>query len=159
MRLYRLGQEAYAEHVLRGEGGLAQSGRWHTLGCRVVYCASVEALSVLEVRVNFGNRLPSVPYVMHTIEVPEEAIIAIEPKSLPADWNAVPLEPASQRLGADWLGSLGSLGLRVPSIHSRTDYNVLLNPLHPSCERVRVLDRYRYSFDHRLFAMPGVRSH
>jgi RES domain-containing protein len=159
VRVYRLGQEAYSAHVLQGEGGLVQSGRWHTLGRRVIYCASVEALSVLEVRVNLGNELPSVSYVMHTIEVPDEVVSAIELKSLPPDWNAVPLEPASQRFGDDWLGSVGSLGLRVPSIHTRTDFNVLLNPAHPDFHRARVVERHPYSFDRRLFAVSAPRRH
>ena len=159
MRLYRLGQEAYSAHVLQGEGGLVQSGRWHTVGRRVVYCASVEALAVLEVRVNLGNKPPSVSYVMHTIEVPDEVVSAMVLGSLPPDWNAVPLEPASQRLGDDWLSSLGSLALRVPSIHTRTDFNVLLNPAHPDFQRARVLECHPYGFDRRLFAPAIPRRH
>lgn len=159
MRLYRLGQEAYSAQVLQGEGGLLQSGRWHSLGRRIVYGASVEALAVLEVRVNLGNELPSVAYVMHTIEVPDEVVSAISPESLPPDWNAVPLEPPAQRFGDDWLSSLGSLGLRVPSVHSRTDFNVLLNPAHPDFHRARVLERHPYSLDPRLFGVSIRRRH
>lgn len=159
MRLYRLGQEAYSARVLEGEGGLTQSGRWHTLGRRIVYCATVEALAVLEVRVNLGNKLPSVAYLMHTLEVPDEAVSAVALQSLPPDWDAVPLEAASQRFGDDWLRSLGSLSLRVPSIHSRTDFNVLINPAHPAFHRARVLERHPYSFDRGLFAPLTPRRH
>lgn len=157
MWLYRLCKEAHSPDVLSGEGGLVDRGRWHSRGRRVVYCASVEALAVLEVRVSLGNEVPSVPYLMHIIEVPDAAVSAIDTRSLPPDWNAVPAESASRRIGDVWLISLGSAGLRVPSIHTRTDFNVLLNPAHPEFSRARVLERHPYPFDRRLLPAPSPR--
>ncbi len=128
-----------------------QAGRWHTRGRRVVYCASVEALAVLEVRVHLGSDLPKVPYVMHTVELPDDEVGVVPLKSLPSDWNAMTLRAGTQAIGDEWLASRRSLALRVPSAHSRTDYNVLISPSHPGADRVRIVGHYRYSFDRRLF--------
>lgn len=159
MRLYRLCKETHSADVLSGQGGLLDGGRWHSKGRRIVYCATVEALAVLEVRVNLGSEMPAVRYVMHGIELPDEEVAEIAGKRLPATWSALPAGADTQELGDEWLSSGRILALRVPSIHSRTDYNVLLNPAHPSQERVRVLDRYQYPFDHRLFAVPSPAPH
>lgn len=159
MRLYRLCKEVHSADVLQGQGGLIDWGRWHSRGRRIVYCATVEALAVLEVRVNLGSETPAARYVMHTLELPDEDVTEIAWELLPANWNAVPSRADSQKVGDEWLSSVRSLGLLVPSVHSRTDFNVLLNPAHSSHERVHVLDRYHYSFDHRLFAMPGLHRH
>ena len=159
MRLYRLCKEAHSADLLQGQGGLIDWGRWHSTGRRIVYCATVEALAVLEVRVNLGNEMPAARYVMHTVELPGEDVTEIASELLPPSWSAVPSGADSRKVGDEWLSSGRSLGLRVPSVHSRTDFNVLLNPEHSSHERVHVLDRYLYSFDNRLFAIPGLRRH
>ncbi|MGH8544168.1 MAG: RES family NAD+ phosphorylase [Gammaproteobacteria bacterium] len=52
MHVYRLCKEAYSENLLQGDGGRLADGRWHRLGRRIVYCASSEALAVLELRVH-----------------------------------------------------------------------------------------------------------
>jgi RES domain-containing protein len=128
-----------------------QAGRWHSRGRPVVYCASVEALAVLEVRVHLGSDLPRVPYLMHTVELPDDDLAVVPPKSLPRDWNAMTLRAGTQAIGDEWLASGRSLALRVPSVHSRTDYNVLLSPGHSGAGRVRIVGRYRYAFDRRMF--------
>ncbi len=151
MHLYRLGQETHSERMLQGEGGLMQAGRWHSRGRRVVYCASVEALAVLEVRVHLGSDLPRVPYLMHTVELPDDDLGVVPLKSLPPDWNAMTLRAGTQAIGDEWLASGRSLALRVPSVHSHTDYNVLLSPSHPGADRVRIVGRHRYAFDRRKF--------
>lgn len=151
MLVYRLCKERYSAHVLSGEGGMDADGRWHSRGRRIVYCATAEALAVLELRVHVGRFIPAAAYVMHEIEVPDDSLERLDGSALPGDWRAVPQGAATQTLGDDWLRSGRSLALRVPSIHSTSDENVLVNPLHPQAARTRVLARRPYVFDRRLF--------
>jgi RES domain-containing protein len=149
VHIYRLCKKEYSEDLLQGEGGRLSDGRWHTVGRRIVYCASSEALAVLELRVHLGRYFPHSDYLMHTIEIPDECI-----ESYPAQaqgWNAVPHTATSQAIGDEWLKSRRGVALRVPSVHSQSDTNILLNPEHPDIQRVRTLARSRYGFDHRLF--------
>lgn len=151
MRLYRLCKARYSGDVLGGEGGLTADGRWHTAGRRVVYCATSEALAVLEVRVHVGRFVPHHAYAMHVIDVPDRLIETLAPERVPAEWNAVPHTAASQAIGDAWLTRGRTPGLRVPSVHSRSDANVLLNPVHREHGRLRLVEAAPYRFDARLF--------
>lgn len=151
MYVYRLCKRFYSKDVLDGQGGLNAAGRWHNQGHRVVYCASSEALAVLELRVHLGSYVPHSPYVMHTIDVPGGVITEMGAEALPLEWDAVPHTGTSLAVGDEWLESARSVALRVPSIHTETDRNVLLNAVHGEFGRVRVLAHRIYRFDHRLF--------
>lgn len=151
MRIYRLCKEKYSSGVLEGEGGRIAAGRWHSQGRPIVYCASSEALAVLEVRVHVGRYVPSAPYVMHAIDVADTCIESLEADDLLAGWNAVPYSTTSQRIGEEWLASRRTLALRVPSVHSGSDTSVLLNPEHADIRSVDVAARTPYAFDRRLF--------
>jgi RES domain-containing protein len=59
--------------------------------------------------------------------------------------------------GADsWLQSGSSLALEVPSVHSSTETNVLINPAHPDFAQLVIGIRFHFAFDHRL-TDPDVR--
>lgn len=150
MRVFRLCKRKYSPTVLSGQGALIVSGRWHSAGTPVVYCATSEALAVIELRVNLGRFVPREPFDMHAIELPESSVTRLENPDWPADWNAVPPARSAQQVGDAWLVSMTSLALRVPSIHSRSDFNVLINPAHPAIREVRVADSWPYRFDDRL---------
>jgi RES domain-containing protein len=150
VHIYRLCKTEYSEDLLQGEGGRLADGRWHTVGRRIVYCASSEALAILELRVHLGRYIPHSDYLMHTIDVPDDCIESLPP-TLAKGWNAVPHTAVSQAIGDQCLRSRRRLALRVPSVHSQSDTNVLLNPEHPDIQRVRILARSQYHFDRRLF--------
>jgi len=152
MQIYRLCKERYSATVLSGEGGLHADGRWHTQGQPIVYCASSEALAVLELRVHFGNFLPRDPLTMHAIDVPDSLVESIALDTLPAACNAVPHSSISQGLGDAWLAQRRSAALRVPALHSATEFNVLLNPRHDLRSSITVRRTWTCRFDPRLIA-------
>jgi len=151
VHIYRLCKKEYSEGVLQGEGGRLADGRWHTVGRRIVYCASSEALAVLELRVHLGRYIPHSAYLMHTIDIPDDCIESLDPNALAKGWNAVPHTAVSQAIGDEWLKSGRGLALRVPSVHSQSDTTIPFNPDHPDIRRACVLARSGYEFDRRLF--------
>jgi RES domain-containing protein len=151
MLVYRLCKQRYSAGVLSGAGGLQADGRWHTLGKPIVYCATSESLAVLELRVHVGNWLPRDAFAMHEIEIANKNVTALKTPLLPDGWNAVPHTQASQQLGDAWLTKNQALALRVPSIHSSTEFNVLINPMHPKHKEVKVKRMWQYRFDARMF--------
>jgi RES domain-containing protein len=157
MRIYRLCKEAYSASVLTGDSGLFADGRWHTQGKRIVYCTSSEALAAVEVRVHIGAYLPKDTFVMHALEISESAVERLKVDALPAGCDAVPHTRSSQDIGDLWLSSQRSGALETPSIHSRTDRNVLLNPSHSQSRQTRIVDSWIYRFDARLFSLPLLR--
>jgi RES domain-containing protein len=152
MRVFRLCKQTYSKTVLSGEGGLVVDGRWHSVGRRIVYTASSEALAVLEVRVHLGRLVPQTPYAVHVIEVPDTQIKVLGPRALKKGWNAVPPRAHTRRVGDEWLRANSAAALSVPSIHSATDRNILINPAHPAASGIELLDVIPYHFDSRLFA-------
>ncbi len=152
MRIYRLCKSRYSSSVLSGAGGLHADGRWHTQGQFIVYCASSESLAVLELRVHVGHFLPRESYTMHAIDVADTLIETSAPESLPTGWNSVPHSQDSQEVGDTWLKNLRSCVLRVPSIHSSTEFNMLINPRHQPATSILVGGAWLYNFDLRLFA-------
>src|SRR5262249_11152368 len=141
VRVFRLCKKLYSASVLSGAGGLQSGGRWHTEGRRIVYCATSEALAVLEVRVHVGRVAPRAAFVMHEISIPDELIYALPARELPAQWNSVPHAATTQAKGDAWLMKAKHLALRLPTVHSRHDWTVLINPAHEAARQVKVVKR------------------
>jgi RES domain-containing protein len=88
---------------------------------------------------------------MHEIHVPDGAVLTLQKKQWPEQWNSVPQLPETQTLGDRWIAEARHAALKVPSVHSRSDWNVLINPEHEAARRIKVARRWAYTFDARLF--------
>jgi RES domain-containing protein len=73
----------------------------------------------------------------------------ISTEELPPDWWAEAM--ATRGLGDEWIRSASSLALRVPSVPIRSEWNVLLNPLHPRIAEVGIDPPQPFVFDARMF--------
>lgn len=150
MLCYRIVKPAHAASALSGEGARVFGGRWNPPGRACVYTAESRALAVLEMLVHLTGRSRALPYRLLTVEVPDDSLVGT--LQLPAGWGATPGGRASQGLGEDWLRSGEAVALRVPSVIIPEEFNLLLNPLAPGYERVRVLDERDFQLDLRLAA-------
>jgi RES domain-containing protein len=98
--LWRIGNRA----SLAGEGGLRASGRWHTRGKRVVYCAESPAAALLEILVHFEIEIGELParYRLLKVNAPDDLQIdRVSPTDLGPDW--VEDVPATRAIGDTWL--------------------------------------------------------
>jgi RES domain-containing protein len=122
-------------------GSTARSGwRWNDKRTEILYAAEVQSLSILEVAARPGwDRVSEL--AIAAITVPDGTVFDPDDLgiTLPSNWNLRPVGPDSQRVGAEFLAAvdreagLGGLGrrvcgLRVPSVISTVDHNVLLDP-------------------------------
>lgn len=149
MLAYRICRRPHA--ALDGLGGLHTSGRWHRKGHPVVYAASSAALAALEVLVHVDPLGAPSDLRLLTIDVPPHVSSeTIHPASLPRRWAAVPAPRALQRLGTEWLTSLRSAVLVVPSAVIPIERNVLLNPRHRDAAQARIVGNESFTFDTRL---------
>lgn len=141
MRVVRLSKRKY--QVLDGFGAALTGGRWNSPSRRLVYTASSSALAVLE-------------YLVHLEELPQDLILSFVdiPDSLEieeVEW--VPADPhASQQMGDEWLASLSSPVLRVPSVIAPDSFNYLLNPSHSRFGEISVSKTSLFAFDGRLLS-------
>jgi RES domain-containing protein len=143
----------FSQHAsLDGRGGLFASGRWHTRGHEILYCAPNPAAALLEVMVHgavgspeaFGN------FQFLKIDVPDSVSIErMDEAQLPSDW-VIGLE-ATRALGDGWLRAERAAVLIVRSVLVPETYNALINPRHRDAEQLRLLSAVTYPLDSRLF--------
>ena len=151
MVVHRLAKKKYAHDPLGGAGALLVGGRWHHKGSRIVYCAQTLSLASLEFFVNFEVLYKAIELVAIEIDLPDPLVENLPPASLPSNWDETPPAPATDDIGTEWLKTSRSAGLRVPSVLTRGEYNVLINPAHADFKRVRVVSVNDYKYDTRMW--------
>lgn len=144
----------FSRHVgLDGQGGLVASGRWHTRGRRILYCAPDPATALLEVLVHSAVRTPEAleGFQFLKIEVPDEiSIERVEDRLLPGDWSAQ-LE-VTRAWGDRWLREGLHPVLLVRSVLVPETWNALVNPLHRQALAITTLAQIRFPLDARVIA-------
>lgn len=122
---------------LDSSGSIGGAGwRFNDVHTEILYTAEVEALAILEVAVRPGWETVR-QVLIGTIELPDGLVV--EPRDLgimlPSNWNARPVAPDSRSLAREFLSAIALMaesskpfGLRVPSVLSNSDYNVLIDP-------------------------------
>ncbi|OYQ33820.1 hypothetical protein CHU95_14260 [Niveispirillum lacus] len=128
---------------LSGEGARLHGGRWNQPGLPVAYLAETAALAVLEVRVHLDLSPDLLPddYVLSRVALDGLAVERVD--DLPPDTAAY---------GTDWLRSVRTPVLSVPSLIVPESRNLLLNPAHPEANGARITGSRAFSFDRRLWA-------
>ena len=155
MKLWRIAAETrkYAADDLSGAGAAASPGRWNDDNEPVVYCAPAMAMAVLETAAHIDDAaLPLNKYLVE-MDVPHEVWLRREEvhiTALPATWAAIPAGRGSVTFGSDWLASLRSPILLVPSVIVPEEPIALINPAHGDAARIsaKVIRLFEYN---RLF--------
>ena len=151
MLLYRLGRRRYARS-LTGVGAALYPGRWNSEHVPMIYCGSSGALCALEVLVHIDRDRPPLDIVISTLIVPDEApMYTPGRRQLPRGWVAKHYSTHVQEFGDRFIHDKKHLVLRVPSAVVPSEFNYLLNPLHPEIDNVKVSSVVPFTFDTRLF--------
>lgn len=150
---YRIQKSKYNTSTLSGEGASKSPGRWNIQGVPMVYTSPTISLCILELRVHIDQSLfPYLPlHSLIALEIPDKCITEISQDQLPADWNAIPMTLTSQSFLTPYIESNSSLGFKLPSVVSPSEYNIVLNPKHPDIDKVTIRDIVPFAFDFRLF--------
>lgn len=153
--LWRIAKDTpdYKASDLSGGGAKAMGGRWNSKGLPVVYAASTIALATLETLAHLGDNIAIRNAFLVRIVVPKSLWAArqtIDAASLPLTWVAEPPGAASIGCGDAWLRANTGALMLVPSIIVPEEYNVLINPGHPSAARITAAVTRQYIYDPRL---------
>ena len=127
------------------------SGRWHTRGKRVVYCAQNPAAALLEILVHFEIEIRDLParYRLLKIEVPDDVRIErVTFGELPGDWSE--RTDVTRAIGDTWLARGSTALLSVPSAIVPETFNVLLNPAQQDADRIVIAQTTEHALDLRL---------
>lgn len=126
-------------------------GRWNSPGKPVIYGAITYAGAMLEVLVH--ARIGKLPMSHLSIVAEVPAGVSIEIMTLQAmepGWDAQESRVA-RAIGDLWLREQRSAILLVPSIVTRDDGNVLVNPMHPDASKIHLSAPQAVAWDQRLF--------
>jgi len=155
VKLWRIAAETrqYSATDLSGGGAANRPGRWNDDKEPVVYCAPAIAMAVLETAAYVDDSGLPLNRFLVEIDVPD-AVWAkreeIDSAKLPAAWAAIPAGRASVKVGSNWLSSLASPILLLPSVIVPEESVSLINPKHPDASKItaKVLRLFEYN---RLF--------
>jgi RES domain-containing protein len=154
MLVWRLCRGLYAAEAFSGEGARRYGGRWNSRGVPMIYCSSSLALAAIELFVHLDPSQAPEDLVSIAATLPEgEPARTLAPDELPQGWWAD--QAATRVLGDAWIRSAASLALKVPSVPIRSEWNVLLNPLHPRMAELRIDSPRPFIFDARMFERTG----
>lgn len=165
MKLYRArawrGVGPATFDALDAAGSIGGAGwRFNDARTKILYTTTVEALAILEVAVRPGwENVKQV--LIATIEIPDGRVV-VPPDlgiELPSNWNARPVAPDSRSIAREFLTAITAipvrlrpLGLRVPSVLSKSDHNVLLDPSRVELFSARLTHRLPFN---TLLLTPG----
>lgn len=149
MKVYRLGRTRHSND-LSGEGARLFGGRWNHVMIPCLYTSSTKALAVLEYTVNIN--IDDIPRALSlvTLEIPDDAIKATTMADLPGDWSAKPAPYSTKEWGSSWLKSAADLAIAVPSVVIPSEWNYLINPIHPGMADCRILEVEDFVYDTRI---------
>ena len=151
MKVFRICRERFAQDAFTGEGARRFGGRWNTRGVPMVYCSSSLALAAIELFVHLEPNLQPDDLVSIAATLPAgEPAQQLTPEALPPEWRADDFEPL-RNLGDAWIREKTSLALQVPSAPLHSEWNILVNPLHPTIAQIKIHPPRPFHFDARMF--------
>ncbi len=131
---------------LDSSASVARDGwRFNDKRSEVLYTAEVQALAILEVAARPGWDTVS-ELMVAAMRIPDSSVFDLSDLGivLPSNWNVRPAAGNAQKIGAEFLRAVDReaaagrrvCGVRVPSVISTTDHNVLLDPRQRAAFRV-----------------------
>jgi RES domain-containing protein len=156
MHVYRASRRPRAAFdPLDASASTARDGwRFNDRRNAILYAAEVQSLSILEVVARPGWDTVS-ELVIATIQIPDGTVVDLADLAitLPSNWNARPVAPNAQGIAGEFLAAVDAqsaagrriCGVRVPSVISTIDHNVLLDPRQ--AKDYKVVDWARIPFE------------
>ena len=151
MEVFRLSREKFAV-PLSGKGAALKGARWNSIGVEVIYTAQNRSLAMAEVVVHLTLATLPDDYMMLTIEIPDNLKIkTIDESLLASDWKNFPYSITTQRIGDAFVLENEFCLLKIPSVITQGDYNLLINPNHKDFQKIKIKEIVKFPFDNRIF--------
>jgi len=151
-RAVRIIKAKHKKQAFTGIGAQFASGRWHHKMTSMIYCSDTFALAALEVFVHLQEEAKRIRFVSFELDIPKDLILDVEDMTtLPKRWRSQPSGTGTKKIGSEWVASMSSTVLSVPSTIIPCERNYLLNPMHPDFYKVSMNDPLPLSFDSRLW--------
>lgn len=153
MEVFRLVREQFAQ-TLSGKGAAINGARWNSQGVEMIYTAINRSLAMAEVAVHFSIATMPKNYMMVTIDILDDIEIkTLNSEHLPTNWNQFPHPTTTQKIGNLFITENTNCCLKVPSVVTQGDFNILINPQHEEFARVRIINIEQFPFDQRMIGI------
>lgn len=150
MTLWRIIDRGLVREAFSGQGACDYGGRWNSPGTRMIYCSEHPALAALEKLVHIQDMEElRRSYALISIDCADELAKTLS-EPLPRSWAGESARVRLRRIGDRWIAARRSLGLIVPSVVLPRSNNILLNPMHPAFDQLRIGRPESFDFDSRL---------
>jgi RES domain-containing protein len=147
MLVYRIVLSKYADSLLAS----GRAARWNSVDTKMIYTSASQSLCCLENIVHRSKLGLAANFSLLVIEIPDNLEMdEVLLSSLPADWRDFSSLYYTQMLGTNWLRSLSTPVLKVPSSIITVEHNFLINPAHPNFSKIRLIDVLPFWFDDRI---------
>lgn len=151
MLVFRLVKQQYSK-VLSGKGAAIFGERWNSKGLELIYTVENRSLAMAEVAVHFSLATMPSSYNMLSIFIPDNLTIKeIKTIELPDDWNTFPHAKSTQNIGDNFILENKFVTLKVPSVVTKGDFNILINPHHKDFKKIKIKSFEPFLFDRRIF--------
>jgi RES domain-containing protein len=151
MIVHRICNSIYSDD-LSGSGAKLFGGRWNSKGIPMLYVSEHISLAVLEMLVNNQFKDFSIALSLLRISIPDTIEIKeIKLNKLKTKWNED--VSYSKFIGNEFIKSMNSLVLKVPSAVIGEENNYLINPLHADFKKIKIADTKQFKTDERLFTI------
>ncbi len=157
MKLWRVAAETrvYPATDMSGAAAALRPGRWNGDKEPIIYSSQTISMAVLETAAHIDDSgLPLNRYLIE-LNVPDPIWASrevINRKKLPFTWAAIPAGRASAKIGSDWLSSMRSAILVVPSVIVPEEPIVLINPRHVEAPKIKAKSVRLFEYN-RLFRL------
>jgi RES domain-containing protein len=151
IRSWRVVKKKYLTEAFSGTGALKFGGRWNSIGTPMVYSSDSLALATVEILIGgiFISLLND--YYKIPVDFDKSLVETFDTSALPGEWDTYPPNTKTQLIGDNWITSLSSVFLKVPSVVIKEEFNYLINPLHPDFKKLSIGKPEKISFDKRLY--------
>jgi RES domain-containing protein len=152
MQAWRIGK---ADDIsdFSGAGAALYGGRWNPPDLPAVYLGLSPSGCALDPVILAGH-VPQLRFKLMHLELPAEPELYEAPavERLPLGWDTFPADRPSMDFGGEWLERNEQLGLILPSAAMDETRLVLINPQHPACRRIKVVQITDF-----IYGKPGSR--
>ena len=146
---WRVVKRRFVSEAFDGEGARISGGRWNSAGHAVVYTSATTSLGLLENLVHTKARLLPF-YFTCPVTFDANLVETVEPGKLPVNWRSLPSPFTLKRIGDEWVDSMRSCILEVPSVIVPHESNFILNPKHPDFASIQIGEPIDLDIDQRL---------
>jgi RES domain-containing protein len=147
MLVYRITLSKYADALVAS----GNEGRWNSRGLKIIYTAGSRSLACLENLVHRSGMGLNGLFSAMIIEIPDQLTITeIGQNELPEGWTNPFSSKLTRSMGDLWYRGQETAILKIPSAIIPAEHNYIINTIHPSFKKIKLLRTEPFLFDNRL---------